>query len=222
MSFIERIKKSKSLKALALKLLRPKNEHRPRLWVQLFWNSWKHKKGKDSVIRRRTRIDVMPFNEFTIGRDSLIEDFATVNNQVGPVVIGDRSLIGISCVVIGPVTIGNDVLLAQHVVMSGLNHQFEDISRPINQQKCTTDKIVIEDEVWIGANVVITSGTRIGKHAVVAAGSVVTKDVPPYCVVAGNPARVIKKYDQQSNVWIKVKHKNNVLDELRVQKARQT
>jgi len=218
MSFSEKIKNNKRLKAFALQLLRPKNQHRPRLWVQWFWNSWKHKRGKGSVIRRRTRIDVMPFNEFTIGKDSLIEDFATVNNQVGPVVIGDRSLIGISCVVIGPVTVGNDVLLAQHVVMSGLNHLFEDISMPINQQKCTTAEIIIEDEVWIGANVVITSGTRVGKHAVVAAGSVVTKDVPPYSVVAGNPAKVLKQYDPKSKEWKRIT-KKNMLDEVQTQKS---
>lgn len=218
MSLAEKIKNNQKLKSLALQLLRPKNQHRPRLWVKWFWNSWKHKRGKGSVIRRRTRIDVMPFNEFTIGRDSLVEDFATVNNQVGPVVIGDRSLIGISCVVIGPVTIGNDVLLAQHVVMSGLNHQFEDISIPINQQKCTTSDIVIEDEVWIGANVVITSGTRVGKHAVVAAGSVVTKDVPPYSVVAGNPAKVLKQYDPESKEWKRVSNKNR-LNEIQAQKS---
>ena len=74
MSFTEKIKNSDKLKSLALFLLRPKNQHRPRLWVQWFWNSWKHKRGHGSVIRRRTRIDVMPFNEFTIGKDTLIED----------------------------------------------------------------------------------------------------------------------------------------------------
>lgn len=220
MSFIENIKKNQKLKAFALALLRPKNQHRPRLWVQWFWNSWKHKKGKGSVIRRRTRIDVMPFNEFTLGRDSLIEDFATINNQVGSVVIGERSLIGLSCVVIGPVSIGNDVMLAQHVVMSGLNHGFEDISKPINQQKCTTAMIQIEDEVWIGANVVITAGTRVGRHAVIAAGSVVTKDVPPYTVVAGNPARIIKKYDPRTKEWKKVISKKIMLNEVQIQKTR--
>ncbi len=207
MAIIENIKSNKALKQLALKLLRPKNQHRPRLWVKWFWNSWKHKRGKGSVIRRRTRIDVMPFNEFTIGTDTLVEDFATINNQLGDVVIGDRSLIGLSCVVIGPVQIGNDVLLAQHVVMSGLNHQFEDISIPINQQKCTTSNIVIGDACWIGANVVITAGVTVGKHAVVAAGSVVTKNVPSYSVVAGNPARILKQYDPESKEWKRMEKK---------------
>lgn len=187
-----------------MRLLRPKNQYRPTWWVRWFWNSWKHKKGKGSVIRRQSRIDVMPFNEFTIGQDTLVEDYATINNQVGPVIIGDRSLIGISSVVIGPVTIGNDVMLAQHVVMSGLNHEFEDIHTPINQQPCSTAPILIEDSVWIGANAVLTSGITVGKHSVIAAGSVVTKDVQPYTVVAGNPARMIKYFDTAINQWIKV------------------
>lgn len=148
-------------------------------------------------------MDVMPFNEFTIGKDTLIEDFATVNNQLGAILIGDRTLIGISSVLIGPVTIGNDVMLAQHVVMSGLNHQFENINIPINQQTCTTSQIIIEDEVWIGANAVITAGVTIGKHAVIAAGSVVTKDVPSFSVVGGNPARILKQYDPESKEWKK-------------------
>lgn len=204
MPYADRIKQSEKLKTIALSLLRPKNQHRPRAWVRWFWNSWKHKRGKGSIIRRNTRIDVMPFYEFTIGKNTLVEDFATINNQVGEVIIGDRSLVGISCVVIGPVTIGNDVLMAQHVVMSGLNHQFEDISTPINQQKCTTASIVIGDGAWIGANAVITSGTKVGKHSVVAAGSVVTKDVPDYSVVVGNPARIIKKYNHSTKEWDKI------------------
>lgn len=204
MSVKDKIKKSKKLKAIALWLLRPSNEHRPRLWVRWFWNPFVHKKGKGSLVKRRARMDVMPFNEFTIGNKTLVEDFATVNNQVGTVIIGDRSLIGLSSVVIGPVKIGNDVMLAQHVVMSGLNHQFEDLSLPISQQPCTTAEIIIEDEAWIGANAVITSGIRVGKHSVVAAGSVVTKDVPPYSIVAGNPAKVIKQYDETTKEWTRI------------------
>jgi acetyltransferase-like isoleucine patch superfamily enzyme len=213
MSFKDKIKNSKSLKALALRMLRPRNQHRPRWWVKWFWNPFIHKKGRGAVVRWRTRMDVMPFNDFEIGKDTLIEDFSTINNQVGPVYIGDRSLIGISSVIIGPVKIGNDVMLAQHVVMSGLNHLYEDVNISINQQPVKTAEIIIEDEVWIGANVVITAGTRIGKHAVVAAGSVVTKDVPPYSVVVGNPARILKQYDPESQEWISV-DKNKLINEL--------
>lgn len=200
---IRKIKGNPRLKALALWLLMPKGQPRPRLWVKLFYNPIVHKKGDKATIRSRTRIDVLPFNGFSMGKNSTIEDFCVVNNGMGDVTIGDRSRVGISSVVIGPVKIGNDVILAQHVVMSGLNHGYEDISIPIKDQKCTVKPIVVEDECWIGANAVITSGVTIGKHSIVAAGSVVTKDVPPFSVVGGNPAKVLKQYNPQSKQWEK-------------------
>jgi acetyltransferase-like isoleucine patch superfamily enzyme len=144
-AIINRIKASPRLKKMALFMLMPTNQARPRLWVRWFVNPLKHKKGKNAMIRSRTRIDVMPFNPFILGDNSTIEDFCTINNGMGGVVIGERSRIGISSVLIGPVTIGNHVILAQNIVMSGLNHGYEDISTPINLQKCTTKEIVIDD-----------------------------------------------------------------------------
>jgi acetyltransferase-like isoleucine patch superfamily enzyme len=204
MGFTASIKASPWLKAIALWLLTPKNQARPRLWVKLFINPFKHKKGKNSLIRFRTRMDLMPFNDFALGDDSTIEDFATVNNGVGDVRIGNRTRIGISCVVIGPVTIGDDVMLAQNIVLSGLNHPYEDVTMPISKQKVTTKEIKVDDEVWIGSNAVITAGVTIGKHSVVAAGSVVTKDVPAYSIAVGNPARIIKRYNFETKSWEKV------------------
>ncbi len=149
-------------------------------------------------------MDVMPWNPFEIGRDSTIEDFATINNGVGRVIIGERTRIGLGNTIIGPVVIGNDIMFAQNVVLSGLNHGFEDIHRPISDQPTTTKEIRIEDESWIGANCTLVAGVTIGKHAVVAAGSVVTKDVPPYTVVAGNPARPLKHYNKESQQWERI------------------
>ena len=200
----DKIKSNGTLKALAMFLLMPRNQYRPRWWVRHLWNPLVHKRGRGSHISRRARMDVMPFNDFSMGEKSLIEDFSVVNNQVGEVHIGDRTLIGISSVVIGPVTLGNDILIAQHVVMSGLNHGYEDPNLSIREHKVTTSEIVIEDQAWLGANVVITAGRRIGKHSIVAAGSIVTKDVPPYSIVVGNPARVIKQYNFDTKQWEKV------------------
>ena len=149
-------------------------------------------------------MDVVPFNKFELGTKSTIEDFCTVNNGVGDVIIGDSTLIGIGSVVIGPVTIGNNVIFAQHVVASGLNHEYTDVSMPIHLQPVTTAPIKIGDDCWIAANVVITAGVTIGKHCVVAAGAVVTRDIPPFSVAAGNPARVIKQYDSKLKEWVKV------------------
>jgi len=200
-SFISRIKANPKLKLFVINMLTPKNQARPRLWVKLFLNPFKHKKGRHSCIRPRTRIDVFPWNDFVIGKDSTIEDFATVNNGAGPVYIGERSRIGLSCTVIGPVTIGNDIMLAQNIVLSGLNHSYEDITKPISQQKQSTSMITVEDEVWIGANAVIVAGVRVGKHSVIAAGSIVTKDVPACSIVGGNPAKVLKAYNPETKQW---------------------
>ena len=201
MSLIDTIKRNPRLKQLVLNAMMPKNQARPRLWVKWFLNPFKHKKGKNARICRNSRIDVMPFNNFVLGDNSTIEDFCTINNGVGDVVIGQRSRIGMGNVLIGPVTIGNDVILAQNIVMSGLNHGYEDITLPPHNQPVTKKLITLEDEVWVGANVVIVAGVTIGKHSVIAAGSVVTKDVPSYSVVAGNPAKIIKKYNPETEIW---------------------
>ena len=149
-------------------------------------------------------MDVLPFKRFELGEYSTIEDFCTVNNGVGDVIIGNETRIGMGNVLIGPVKIGNNVIFAQNIVMSGLNHSYEDISLPISRQKETTALITIEDECWIGANVVITAGTSVGKHSVVAAGTVLTKSIPPYSVAVGNPGKVIKQYDFEKKQWVRV------------------
>ncbi|WP_316810255.1 acyltransferase [Pedobacter heparinus] len=203
MSIISKIKSNPKLKKMALAFLIPSNEHRPRLWVRIFLNPFKHKRGKRSIIRRRTRLDVFPFNEFELGERSVIEDFSTINNGVGNVIIGNRTIVGISNVIIGPVLIGNNVMLAQNIVISGLNHGYEDITLSPSLQKVICKQITICDDVWIGANSVITAGVTIGKHCIVGAGSVVTKNIPEFSIAVGNPAKVIKQYNVVSKKWEK-------------------
>jgi len=198
------IKSNPKFKRIVHRLLIPKNEARPRLWVKWFLNPFFHKKGKGSKIRFRTRMDVLPFNKFELGVKSTIEDFATINNGVGDVIIGYNSLVGLGNTIIGPVTIGNNVIIAQNVVISGLNHVYEDIETPICDQPITSKPILIEDDCWIAANCVITAGVTIGLHSVVAAGSVVTKNVPPHSIVAGNPAKVIKAYNLDTKKWDRI------------------
>ena len=184
-------------------MLIPKGEARPRFWVKAFLNRFFHKRGKGSVIRRRTRVDVLPFNNFALGSRSVIEDFCTINNGVGDVLIGDNTLIGMGNVLIGPITIGNNVIFAQNVVASGLNHEYRDINVPIHMQDVTTKMITVGDDCWISANSVITAGVTIGKHCVIAAGSVVTKDIPAFTVAGGNPAKPIKRYDEVMKEWVR-------------------
>jgi len=198
MSLKDKVKGNPTLKKFVHWML--VSDARPRLWVKLFINPFVHKRGSGATIHR-VRLDVLPFNKFDIGKKSTIEDFSVINNGVGDVFIGDNTLIGMSNVIIGPVTIGNNVIFAQHIVLSGLNHEYRDINVPIVNQKVTVAPIVVEDDCWIAANSVITSGVTIGKHSVVAGGSVVTKDVPPYSVVGGNPAKIIRQYDPKTGNW---------------------
>ena len=200
------LKKNNGIKKLVHKCIYPTNDPRPRWWIRHIVNPFTSHIGKGAIIRSRARLDIVPFMSFHVGENSMIEDFTTVNNNVGNIFIGDFTLIGLSNTLIGPVHIGNHAMFAQNVVLSGMNHSYQDISIASRYQPCTTSTIVIEDEVWIGANAVITAGVTIGKHSVVAAGSVVTKDVPPYSVVVGNPARVIKQYDPSSADWKKIKN----------------
>ena len=204
MSLADKIKGNPGLKKLVHRMLLPKDEARPRLWVRLFLNRFFHHRGKGSKIRARTRIDVLPFNKFVIGRKTIIEDFSTINNGVGDVLIGDNTLIGMSNVLIGPITVGNNVIFAQNIVASGLNHEYKNPDMPILAQPVTTAQITVEDDCWIAANVVLTAGVTIGKHSVVGAGSVVTKSIPPYSVATGNPAKVIKSYDLLAKEWKRV------------------
>lgn len=185
-------------------LLIPTNEARPRLWVKWFVNPFIHHRDKGSKIRRYTRLDVLPFNKFSLGTFSTIEDFCTINNGVGDVLIGNHTLIGMSNTIIGPITIGNNVIFAQNIVASALNHEYRDINTPIANQPILTAPIVIEDECWIAANAVITAGVTIGKHSVIAAGAIVTKNIPPYSVAIGNPAKVIKQYNFDTKEWVHI------------------
>ena len=92
----------------------------------------------------------------------------------------------------GLIRIGNSVRIASHVMMIAANHKFEDPDRPIRTQGLHCKPITIEDDVWIGGNANIIAGVTVGKGSVIGAGSVVTKDIPPYSVAVGVPARVIR------------------------------
>ncbi|MBK7213829.1 MAG: acyltransferase [Bacteroidales bacterium] len=204
MSITAKIKSNKSLKAFAHWLITPGRNPRPRLWVRWFLNPFYHKKGKGATIRRRSRVDVFPWNRFEVGALTTIEDFCTVNNGSGAVILGDRVRVGIGSVIIGPVTMGNGSGLGQHVFVSGFNHGFKDGNVNSSQQPLDIKPVIIEEEAHIGANSVVLAGVTIGKRCQIGAGSVVTRDIPPFSVAVGNPARVIKKYNFETGKWEKV------------------
>lgn len=200
----QKINNNKKLKKLVHYLMMNTTGACPRKWVKWFINPFVFHYGKGSKIRSFVILNISPINMFSLGEKSVIEYFTIIDNGVGYVNIGNSSRIGLRNTLIGPIQIGNQVILAQNVVLSGLNHNYEDIELPIRAQGVKTLPIIIEDECWIGANSIITAGVHIGKHSIVAGGSVVTKSVPPYSIVGGNPARLIKQYDFEKKEWRKI------------------
>ena len=191
----EMMKSNGGIKRMVDLLIMNQRLTRPRWYVRLLAPLYQHR-SFSAKIYGSVRMDTPPYRRFSIGKRSVVESFSCINNAVGDVVIGDYTRIGLHCTVIGPVTIGNHVNLAQGITVSALNHNFEDTRLRIDEQGVNTSEIVIDDDVWIGANAVITAGVHIGRHSVVAAGAVVTKDVPEYSVVGGVPAKVIRTIRQ--------------------------
>ena len=106
--------------------------------------------------------------------------------------VGNYSELGTRCLIQANVVIGDYVIMGPDVKIYSRNHRFDQLDIPIQKQGKNEFHTTIGNDVWLGANVVVTAGCTIGNHAVVAAGSVVTKDVEEFAVVGGVPAKVIK------------------------------
>ncbi len=142
--------------------------------------------AKSASLKNRRLIDIKNRAE--------IQEYVIIRTRRNRVVIGEYTQINPFTVIYGGsgVNIGKHVMIAPHCMIASGNHDFKQIENPIRHAgNLTKGPIFIEDGVWIGANTTITDGVRIGHDAVVAAGSVVTKEVAPYDIVAGVPARII-------------------------------
>lgn len=91
----------------------------------------------------------------------------------------------------GPFKCGNNVRIASYASIIGFNHGHDDITKPMTSQKATHKGVVFGDDVWVGAHVAVLEGVSVGSHSILAAGAVVTKDVPEYAVVGGSPAKIL-------------------------------
>lgn len=120
----------------------------------------------------------LPHAFIHIGRDCLISELNVLRGQ-------------------GGITIGNRVYTGPLVQMLAVNHVFTNPARPIVEQGITAKGIVVEDDAWLGGGVILTDGVRVGRGAVVAAGAVVTRDIPPHTVAGGVPARVIRPIESK-------------------------
>ncbi|MBE7535304.1 MAG: acyltransferase [Anaerolineales bacterium] len=134
--------------------------------------------------------------QVTLGRFSMIRPSGYYGREIGVgLKIGDYSNIGAYCYIGcgGGVQIGNHVMMSPRVGLHSENHNFDQLGTPMKDQGVVRNGIVIEDDCWLASGCVILSGVHLGRGSIVAAGAVVTKDVPPYSVVAGVPAKVIKQ-----------------------------
>lgn len=100
------------------------------------------------------------------------------------------------------IVIEDNVITAPFVHITDRDHSYEDINTPImHQAPNSKGAVIIKSGCWLGFGVQIMSGVTVGKQSVIAAGSIVTKDVPDYSIVGGNPAKIIKQYNQETRKW---------------------
>ncbi len=157
-----------------------KNHH----WIEL---------GGNNLIQQGTFISADRPGGVKIGHNSSISRYAVIQSLHGFITIGDNTQIGDFCNLYGQggLTIGRDVMLASNVKVVPSQHAFDRVDIPIKMQEETSVGIRIGDGAWIGINAVILDGVQIGEGAIVAAGAVVLRDVAPYMIVGGVPAKVI-------------------------------
>lgn len=131
---------------------------------------------------------------FSIGRNSIIECTGVIRELGEELIIGDNVGIAANAFIAmrGKLEIGDNTIFGPGVSIHCENHNFSDLEIPIRLQGATRKGVKIGKDCWIGSKAVILDGVTIGDHVIVAAGAVVTKDVPDYAIVGGVPAKVIK------------------------------
>ena len=150
---------------------------------------------KASFFRFGVGVVILGFKIISLGRGVALNRYVSLTADRGSITLGDNVYIGDFCTISGDdgeVIIGKNVLIAAYTLIQAANHNFDRLDIPIMDQGHEPSFVHIEDDVWIGASCVICPGVCIGTGAVIGAGAVVTKDVPPFAVVGGVPAKVIR------------------------------
>jgi acetyltransferase-like isoleucine patch superfamily enzyme len=145
--------------------------------------------GENSIVMTGSILHVynfrnMPHSGIKIGKNCLIGEYSVIRGQ-------------------GGVTLGDRVYTSPFTQILAVDHVIDNPALPIIDQGITAQGIVIEDDVWIGSGAIITDGVHIGRGSVIAAGSVVTKDVPPHVIVAGVPAKLIRTIEKSDQTLTK-------------------
>ena len=170
-------------------------------WISLRYAArrWFYQMKGDVAIHRTAKIEgkiEIPWRsgKVRIGADTRIACWVCLRPYGGSIKIGDHCSVNSFTHISGngDVEIGDNVLIATQCVLISANHNFDDTTYPISAQGETRKRIIIEDDCWLGAGVKVLSGVTIHQGSVIGAGSVVTKDIPPYSVVTGVPGKVIR------------------------------
>lgn len=151
-------------------------------------------KGFKYFIGKNTRL-ISKNGKININNKVWINSYCNIQSEGGEITIGYNTFINDKSYIVSMkmVCIGDNCIIGPGVCIYDHDHIFNDSNTPICKQGFEAKTICIEEDVWIGANVMITKGVNIGKHSVIAANSVIVKDVEPYSLVGGNPARLIRK-----------------------------
>lgn len=138
-------------------------------------------------------------NNFSLGRNSIIECTGVIRELGEELIIGENVGIAANAFIAmrGTITIGDNTIFGPGVSIHAENHNFSDLNKPIRKQGATRKEVTIGKDCWIGSKAVILDGVNIGNHVIVAAGAVVTKDVPDYAIVGGVPAKIIKQRKEE-------------------------
>lgn len=151
----------------------------------------KYFKSLSKKIQFGNRVKII--GNVTLGNSLTLDDNTEIRNFTNNYSkIGNHTSINKNTVIRGYFSIGEYCAIAPNCTIIGANHIFSDPNKTIKSQGVSCKGIIIEDDVWIGANSVILDGVTIGKGSVIGAGSIVTKNIPPYSVAVGNPCKVIK------------------------------
>lgn len=156
--------------------------------------------GSGTVIRRYASINCwQPNSKFILQEGASLDQGVHIQSLGGTIEIGEWSYLGPYVCMAGPgdIRIGKDCLIASGCGIYANNHAFDDPTKPINQQAVISHGITIGDDCWLGTGVKVLDGVTIGQGCVIGAGAVVTKDIPPYSVAVGVPAKVISKRGAQ-------------------------